>query len=74
MQLTVARDGSVKDAKLIDASARSRATTEIMNAMKGARFRPKLIDGEPVDTVDLDFREVFRSRKKAQSEGEDNPS
>lgn len=74
MQLTITRDGSVKDAKLIDASAQSRHTTEIINAMKAARFRPKLIDGEPVDTVDMDFREVFRSRKKAQSEGEENPS
>jgi hypothetical protein len=74
LQLTVTRDGTVKDAKLIDASARSRHATEVMNAMKGARFRPKLIDGEPVDTVDLDFREVFRSRKKSQSEGEENPS
>jgi tetratricopeptide (TPR) repeat protein len=74
MQLTVTRDGSVKDAKLIDASAQSRQATEFVNAMKAARFRPKLIEGEPVDTVDMDFREVFRSRKKTQSEGEENPS
>jgi hypothetical protein len=75
MQLTVTRDGLVKDAKLIDASAQSRHASEIISAMKSARFRPQLIDGEPVDTVDLDFREVFRSRKKAQSEGgEENPS
>lgn len=74
MQLTVAKDGSVKDAKLIDASALSRQASEIVNAMKDARFRPKLIDGEPVDTVDMDFREVFRSHKKAPSASEENPS
>lgn len=72
MQFGVTAEGIVEGAKLIDTNAYARHASEIVNAMRGARFRPKFEDGEPVETAAMDFREVFRARKKF--EREDEPS
>ncbi len=70
MQFQVTAEGNVENPKLIDTNAYGRHASEIINAMKGARFRPKLVDGEPVETASMDFREVFRARKKMERDEE----
>ena len=71
MQFTVTAEGIVKDAKIIESNAYSRRASEILTSMKAARFRPKFEKGEPVETTAVDFREVFRTRKKAEPESDD---
>jgi hypothetical protein len=73
MQFGVTAEGEVENPKLIDTNAHTRHASEIINAMKGARFRPKFADGEPVETASMDFREVFRARKKMERT-EEEPS
>lgn len=65
LEFTVTAEGQVKDAKILDSNTASRRATEILNAMRYARFRPKLVNGEPVETTAMGFREVFRARKRA---------
>jgi len=68
LELTVTPDGRVKDARLIDTNALKRNAREVLESMKDARFRPRFENGEPVETTALSFREVFRARKRAESE------
>ncbi len=71
MEFTVTAEGLVKDAKILETDAHSRHASEILSAIRDARFRPKFLNGEPVETVAMSFREVFRIRKR---DDEDDPS
>jgi tetratricopeptide (TPR) repeat protein len=71
MEFTVTAEGLVKDAKIVETDAHNRHASEILSAIRDARFRPKFLDGEPVETVAMSFREVFRIRKR---DDEDDPS
>jgi TonB family protein len=73
MELTVTSEGLVEQAKVIDSSAYPRNTSEILQAIKDARFRPKFVNGAPVEVTAFTFREVFRRRKRAE-DSEENPS
>lgn len=44
VEFTVAADGSVQDARLVDRDANERYAPEILHAVREARFRPKLVD------------------------------
>jgi len=53
----------VTDAHVIDENGTSRQAAESLDAIRGARFRPRFVNGEPVDTPGVTNREVFRTRK-----------
>jgi tetratricopeptide (TPR) repeat protein len=68
MELTVTAEGLVVEAKIVDESSSARQASEILSAIRDARFRPRFVDGEPVETTAMSFREVFRVRKRAEEE------
>jgi TonB family protein len=68
MEFTVTAEGLVKNARIVETNAYSRHASEILSAIRDARFRPKFVDGAPVETVAMSFREVYRIRKRDKEE------
>lgn len=69
VQFTVTGLGEVSDAKMTGASGTPREISETLSAIRAARFRPKFINGEPVETTGMTNREVFRTRKASADGG-----
>ena len=63
VEFTVTDTGDVQDAKVIEQSGTSRQASEALEAIRASRFRPKFVNGEPVDTQGVVNREVFKTRK-----------
>lgn len=64
VEFTVTSDGTVKDARVVESNASARQTADALQAARAARFRPKFVEGVPVDTPAVTSREVFKVRKK----------
>jgi len=64
VEFTVGPDGAVKDAKAIEHNGTARHVADTLGAIRMARFRPKFVEGEPVEASSLTFREIFRIRKQ----------
>jgi tetratricopeptide (TPR) repeat protein len=62
-ELTVAADGSVSDARIVDHDTSDSYARDILDAVRASRFRPKFVDGKPVATTGITYREVFRTDK-----------
>jgi tetratricopeptide (TPR) repeat protein len=65
---TVAADGSVRDESVIEQDATPRQVSETLSAIRTARYRPKFVNGQPVETKQVSLRQVFRQRKERESE------
>jgi tetratricopeptide (TPR) repeat protein len=65
---TVGADGGVHDESVLDENATSRQISETLTAVRAARYRPKFVNGEPVDTREVSLRQVFRQRKERDTE------
>ena len=63
VEFTVAADGSVRDARIVDHDTREQYAQEIFDAVRAARFRPKFIDGQAVAATGITYREVFWTGK-----------
>ncbi len=63
VEFTVAADGTVSDARIVDHDTRDRYAREILDAVRDSRFRPKLVDGQTVAAPGITYREVFRTGK-----------
>lgn len=63
VQFTVTSDGSVSDEQVISRDSTRRQAAEALQAIRAARYRPRFVDGEPVDTPGMTRREIFRVRK-----------
>jgi len=59
VEFTVAADGSVKDAHIVEHDTRDRYARDVLDAIRSSRFRPKFVDGEAVATTGVAYREVF---------------
>ena len=66
IEFTVAADGSVSDARVVDHDTRDRYADDILDAMRAARFRPKFVDGQAVATPAITYREVFWTAKSRE--------
>lgn len=64
VEFTVTRDGSVKNERIADKDATERQISQTLDAIRAARYRPKFVDGNPVETTALSYRQVFRQRKE----------
>lgn len=64
VQFTVTGSGDVQDAKVIEQNGSQRQASEALEAVRSARYRPKFVNGEPVETQGVVNREVFRIRKQ----------
>jgi TonB family protein len=59
VEFTVAADGSVRDARVVDHDTRDQYVQEIFDAVRAARFRPKFVDGQAVAAPGVTYRETF---------------
>jgi hypothetical protein len=66
VEFTVTAQGVVKDARVTDKDASQRQAAEALESIRMARYRPKFVNGEPVDTNDFIYRQVFKQRKDAE--------
>jgi tetratricopeptide (TPR) repeat protein len=62
-EFTVAADGSVSGARIVDHDTRDRYADDVLDAVRAARFRPKFVDGQAVATPGITYREVFWTAK-----------
>jgi TonB family protein len=69
VQFTVTSSGEVSGAKVAGASGTPREVSDALAAIRSARFRPKFVNGEPVETIGMTSREVFRTRKESVEGG-----
>jgi hypothetical protein len=60
---TVAADGGVRDAHIVDHDTRDRYARDILKAVRDSRFRPKFVDGHPVAATGITYRQVFWTAK-----------
>jgi protein TonB len=63
VEFTVAADGSVQDARIVDHDTREQYAQEIFDAVRAARFRPKFLEGQAVAATGITYREVFWTDK-----------
>ena len=63
VEFTVAADGSVRDARIVDHDTREKYAQQIFDAVRAARFRPKFVDGQAVAAPGITYREVFWTDK-----------
>lgn len=64
VQFTVTGTGDVEDAKVIEQNGTQRQASEALQAIRASRYRPKFVNGEPVNTQGVVIREVFKMRKQ----------
>ena len=62
-EFTVAADGSVRDARIVDHDTRDRYARDVLKAVRDSRFRPKFVDGQAVAATGITYREVFWTGK-----------
>lgn len=62
-EFTVAADGSVHDARIVDHDTRDRYARDVLKAVRDSRFRPKFVDGQAVAATGIAYREVFWTGK-----------
>ena len=70
VEFTVMPDGTVKDARVADADATDRQKSQAVEAIEASRYRPKFVDGKPVETTAMSYRQVFKQRKELAKETE----
>jgi TonB family protein len=63
VEFTVAADGTVAAARIVDHDTRERYARDILDAVRASRFRPKFVDGQTVAAPGITYREVFRTDK-----------
>lgn len=66
MRLTVGRDGKVTDVSVAASAAPENSTRAAMLAARKARFAPRIVDGEPVETAGVVLREQLLIRIQAE--------
>jgi TonB family protein len=59
VEFTVAADGSVQDAHILEHDTRDRYARDVLDAIRKSRFRPKFVEGHAVATTGVGYREVF---------------
>lgn len=68
VEFTVLPDGTTKDERVVDQDATARQASQTIEAIRAARYRPKFLQGKPVETQAVSYRQVFKQRKEKDSE------
>jgi tetratricopeptide (TPR) repeat protein len=63
-EFTVGTDGRVRDAKVVEGDASEGQKSSFLSAISRAVYRPRFVDGKPVATEKVRYRETFRERKQ----------
>lgn len=59
IELTVTADGGIRDPRPIGAGHGERLVAQALRALETARYRPRVVDGEPVDAEGVRFVQPF---------------
>ena len=59
IEFTVAADGLVRDARIVDHDTSDQYAQAILDAVRASRFRPKFVDGQAVAAPGITYREAF---------------
>jgi hypothetical protein len=62
LEFTVHEDGSISAERVADQDATDRQISQALDAIRAARYRPKFVDGKPVVTTAVSFRQIYRQR------------
>jgi len=62
-EFTVGADGSVQNAVIVEEDVGARRAAETLKAVRNARYRPRLVDGEPAATTEVRYRQAFLEKK-----------
>lgn len=65
VEFTVAKDGEVIDVKVAEADGTEAQKKAVVSAVDKGKYRPKFVNGEPVDTAGVRFRQVLFTKKKS---------
>jgi tetratricopeptide (TPR) repeat protein len=68
VSLTVTAAGEAKDVVVVEENGSDRQAADTCEAMAESRFRPKFVDGEPVESPGITYREIFKVKKQAEEE------
>jgi hypothetical protein len=60
IEFTVRSDGHVDRERVLTREPGKSAADETLQALQAARYRPRIVDGKPVDTEGVRFRQAFR--------------
>lgn len=66
VEFTVLPDGSTKDEHVVEQDATSRQVSQTIDAIRAARYRPKFLQGKPVETQAVSYRQAFKQRKESE--------
>lgn len=70
MEFTVQPDSTVTDVVVTDKDASDRQVSQVADALRASRYRPRFVDGKPVATTAVSYRQVFKTfkaRKEAKA-------
>ncbi len=59
IELTVTPDGGVRDARVVSGGDDRRLASQATRAAETARYRPRMVDGQPVETKGVRFVQPF---------------
>jgi tetratricopeptide (TPR) repeat protein len=59
IELTVTAEGRVRDAEVVANDGSPRMAEATLDAAETARYRPRLIDGKPLETADVRFAQTY---------------
>jgi TonB family protein len=59
LELTVTADGGTRDPRVVTGGVDERLTSQALRAAETARYRPRLVDGQPADTPGVRFVQPF---------------
>jgi tetratricopeptide (TPR) repeat protein len=62
-EFTVTAEGRVRDAKIVEGDAPESQRSGFLGALSHATYRPRFVDGKPVATEKVRYRETFRHTK-----------
>ena len=60
VEFTVRADGHVERERVLTREAGKSAADETLQALQAARYRPRIVDGKPVDTEGVRHRQTFK--------------
>ncbi len=74
IELTVTPQGRARDARVTDDVGEARLAARALRSAEGARYRPRMADGQPVDTPGVKFFQPFYVLKEGAPGGPPAPA
>ncbi|MFO0450650.1 MAG: tetratricopeptide repeat protein [Pseudomonadota bacterium] len=62
-EFTVTSEGRVRDARIVEGTASEAQRNAFLSALSRAVYRPRFVDGKPVETQNVRLRQTFRVLK-----------